>query len=115
MICRIALSHIVERTLALAGYLAEGGAKKTHNVDNLLLRESMDVIGQSSPHLSPDPCSLCCSDTPGTACLGLSLVSIAHTTCLLLHRQWSLHVDGHPPQAVSAIYNTVQSRGGQRH
>ena len=43
--CRLALSHIVERTLALAGYLAEGGAARTHNVDNLLLRESMDVIG----------------------------------------------------------------------
>ncbi len=41
----------MERTLALAGYLAEGGAKKTHNVDNLLLRESMDVIGESS-HLA---------------------------------------------------------------
>ncbi|CAL5224557.1 g7259 [Coccomyxa viridis] len=43
---RLALSHIVERTLALAGYLAESGEKKTHNVDNLLLRESMDVIGR---------------------------------------------------------------------
>lgn len=26
-------------------YLREAGAKKVHNVDNLLLRESMDVIG----------------------------------------------------------------------
>ena len=43
--CRLALAHIVERTLALADYLSEGGATKAHNVDNLLLRESMDVIG----------------------------------------------------------------------
>ena len=45
--CRLALSHIVQRTQALADYLAEGSATKTHNVDNLLLRESMDVIGES--------------------------------------------------------------------
>ena len=43
--CRLALAHIVERTLALADYLSEGGAVKSFNVDNLLLRESMDVIG----------------------------------------------------------------------
>ena len=46
----------MERTLALAGYLAEGGAKKTHNVDNLLLRESMDVIGESSHSAVILPC-----------------------------------------------------------
>ena len=43
--CRLALAHIVERTLALADYLEEGGSVKSFNVDNLLLRESMDVIG----------------------------------------------------------------------
>jgi hypothetical protein len=31
--------------MALVDYLKEGGPKKVHNVDNLLLRESMDVIG----------------------------------------------------------------------
>ncbi len=38
----------MERTLALGDYLSEGGSKRTHNVDNLLLRESMDVIGESA-------------------------------------------------------------------
>ena len=57
--CRLALAHIVERTLALSDYLSEGGAVKSFNVDNLLLRESMDVIGgPSCPcHWSP-ACSL---------------------------------------------------------
>ena len=31
--------------MALVDYLKEGGPNKVHNVDNLLLRESMDVIG----------------------------------------------------------------------
>ncbi|CAK0787662.1 hypothetical protein CVIRNUC_010884 [Coccomyxa viridis] len=43
---KLALAHIVERTLALADYLEEGGSVKSFNVDNLLLRESMDVIGR---------------------------------------------------------------------
>ena len=42
----------MERTLALGDYLSEGGSKRTHNVDNLLLRESMDVIGESAFSLS---------------------------------------------------------------
>ena len=53
----------MERTLALAGYLAESGEKKTHNVDNLLLRESMDVIGEKtrlSDSSLPWSCT-CCS------------------------------------------------------
>ena len=43
--CRVALGHIVDRSLALAEYLREGGPEAVHNMDNLLLRESMDVIG----------------------------------------------------------------------
>ncbi len=31
--------------MALVDYLKECGSEKVHNVDNLLLRESMDVIG----------------------------------------------------------------------
>ena len=32
--------------MALVQYLKEGGPERVHNIDNLLLRESMDVIGQ---------------------------------------------------------------------
>ena len=37
--------------MALVDYLKEGGPKKVHNVDNLLLRESMDVIGAPTAEL----------------------------------------------------------------
>ncbi|KAK9904844.1 hypothetical protein WJX75_003698 [Coccomyxa subellipsoidea] len=43
---RGAFEHVVEHTMALVDYPKEGGPKKVHNIDNLLLRESMDVIGQ---------------------------------------------------------------------
>ena len=43
--CRDALDQVVERTLALVHFLKAQGATATHNMDNLLLRESMDVIG----------------------------------------------------------------------
>lgn len=35
--------------MALVDYLKEAGPDKVHNVDNLLLRESMDVIGAQLP------------------------------------------------------------------
>ena len=35
----------MERTLVLVNFLKVQGATATHNMDNLLLRESMDVIG----------------------------------------------------------------------
>ena len=44
--------------LALADYLEEGGSVKSFNVDNLLLRESMDVIGAP---LCPPQWSPACS------------------------------------------------------
>ena len=37
--------------MALVDYLKEGGPKKVHNIDNLLLRESMDVIGEPTAKL----------------------------------------------------------------
>ena len=33
--------------MALVDYLSERGPKTMHNMDTLLLRESMDVIGES--------------------------------------------------------------------
>ena len=47
-LCRDALDQVVERTLALVGFLKAQGATATHNMDNLLLRESMDVIGEQA-------------------------------------------------------------------
>ena len=43
--CRYALGHIIDRSLALVDYLRKKGPKAVHNMDTLLLRESMDVIG----------------------------------------------------------------------
>ena len=42
---------MLEASRILVEYLRESGPKKVHNVDNLLLRESMDVIGA---HFSGD-------------------------------------------------------------
>ena len=44
-LCRDAFDQVVDRTLALVHFLKVQGATSTHNMDNLLLRESMDVIG----------------------------------------------------------------------
>ena len=44
-LCRDAFDQVVERTLALVYFLKAQGTTATHNMDNLLLRESMDVIG----------------------------------------------------------------------
>ena len=44
--CRFALGHIIDKSLALVEYLREKGPKTVHNMDTLLLRESMDVIGE---------------------------------------------------------------------
>jgi len=43
----MALAHIIDRSLVLVGYLREKGPKTVHNMDTLLLRESMDVIGKT--------------------------------------------------------------------
>ena len=52
--CRCALGHIIDRSHALVEYLREKGPKTVHNMDTLLLRESMDVIGEpAAPRLSP--------------------------------------------------------------
>ena len=45
VLCRCALGHIIDRSMALVEYLRERGPKTVHNMDTLLLRESMDVIG----------------------------------------------------------------------
>lgn len=45
--CRYALGHIIDRSLALVEYLRKKGPKAVHNMDTLLLRESMDVIGET--------------------------------------------------------------------
>lgn len=42
----MALAHIIDRSLVLVEYLREKGPKTVHNMDTLLLRESMDVIGK---------------------------------------------------------------------
>ena len=44
--CRDAFDHVVDRSLALVGFLKAQGPAVVHNMDNLLLRESMDVIGR---------------------------------------------------------------------
>ncbi|KAK9827618.1 hypothetical protein WJX81_006830 [Elliptochloris bilobata] len=43
---RHAFKHIVERSGVLTGILAKSGPARVMNMDNLLLRESMDVIGR---------------------------------------------------------------------
>jgi hypothetical protein len=48
--CRGAFEHVLDRSLALVEYLKAQGAAAVHNMDNLLLRESMDVIGKPSIH-----------------------------------------------------------------
>ncbi len=45
---RDAFGHVLECSMALVQYLREGGPERVHNIDNLLLRESMDVIGVPS-------------------------------------------------------------------
>ena len=47
MPCREAFDHVVDRSLALVAFLRAQGPAAVHNMDNLLLRESMDVIGTS--------------------------------------------------------------------
>lgn len=44
--CRSALASVVECCTSLAKYMEEQGPTKAMDVDELLLRESMDVIGQ---------------------------------------------------------------------
>ena len=77
---RVALGHIVDRSLALVEYLRESGPSQVHNMDALLLRESMDVIGvhlcSNAPcHTSPSPpqhaCGVACRPRalPCAACL----------------------------------------------
>ena len=42
---REAFGHVMDRSMALVHYLAQSGPQAVHNIDNLMLRESMDVIG----------------------------------------------------------------------
>ncbi len=56
--------------MALVDYLKEGGSQKVHNVDNLLLRESMDVIGARS-HSCPPVLLLASIGTTQPACEGV--------------------------------------------
>lgn len=46
--CRGAFEHVVDRSMSLVEYLKAQGPAAVHNMDNLLLRESMDVIGEPS-------------------------------------------------------------------
>ncbi|CAL5224619.1 g7335 [Coccomyxa viridis] len=43
---REAFDHVVDRSLALVAFLKAQGPAAVHNMDNLLLMESMDVIGR---------------------------------------------------------------------
>lgn len=82
----------MDRTLALVDYLKEGGPEKVHNVDNLLLRESMDVIGSlllCAPLLPPS------IGTTQPACEGV------HTYQL-------------PAEAAVRHYSTLQTPAGFR-
>ena len=45
--CREAFDHVVDRSLALVAFLKAQDPAAVHNMDNLLLMESMDVIGMS--------------------------------------------------------------------
>ena len=49
--CREAFDHVVDRSMALVNHLGQGGPLAVHNIDNLMLRESMDVIGVPGMHL----------------------------------------------------------------
>lgn len=56
--CRGAFAHVVERTEKLVDILTGNTEHVPINMDNLLLRESMDVIGArpaSAAPLSPEP------------------------------------------------------------
>ena len=53
MPCRGAFAHVVERTEKLVDILTGNTEHVPINMDNLLLRESMDVIG--APIASPAP------------------------------------------------------------
>lgn len=63
-LCRAAFGDVVGRCHELMRYIAEQGPSAVLDVDDLLLRESMDVIGESqslcSVHL---PLTVCCSKT----------------------------------------------------
>ena len=54
---REAFKHVVDCSLLLVQYLCEAGPDKVHNMDSLLLHESMDIIGArhacSPPHAWP--------------------------------------------------------------
>lgn len=51
--CRDALQLVVHYTSQLVDYLKEAGPEEAQNIDKLLLRESMDVIGMHSPPCAP--------------------------------------------------------------
>ena len=45
MPCRLAFAHVADRCKALMLYIAQQGPDAVLDVDELLLRESMDVMG----------------------------------------------------------------------
>jgi len=47
---REALRLVVDRANQLVEYLKDNGSQEPQNIDKLLLRESMDVIGVPPPH-----------------------------------------------------------------
>ena len=53
MLCRGAFAHVVERTEKLVNILVDNTEHVPINMDNLLLRESMDVIGAPPASTAP--------------------------------------------------------------
>ena len=53
MLCRGAFAHVVERTVKLVDILTGNTEHAPINMDNLLLRESMDVIGAPPASTAP--------------------------------------------------------------
>jgi len=45
--CRLAFGHVLGRCKELIEYIAEQGPSAVLDVDDLLLREAMDVIGKT--------------------------------------------------------------------
>lgn len=67
LLCSEAFREVRERSQQLVAILLEAGAGRVHNMDEYLLKESMDVIGAAT---------LCCSVFCLAACL---------TTCTLMN------------------------------
>lgn len=55
---RVALPRVVDKSLALVNHLRSGDKSTVHNMDRLLLRLSMDIIGASGSLPLSRKCSL---------------------------------------------------------